>query len=166
MRPEELLPRKRTLSSGSRVPPAVTRTRTPSHAGPLAPGPGRAAPARGARAIAASHAASSSGGSARRPTPCSPLEASLPTPGSTISTPRSRSVCTLARVAGCSYMSLFIAGATTSGQRALRAHAVSRLSAIPAASLAIVFALAGAMTYTSALATSARWPIGSCSGSG
>ena len=49
-------------------------------------------------------------------------------------------------MAGCSYIASFIAGATTSGRRQASAAAVSRLSAVPAASLAIVFAEAGAMT--------------------
>ena len=51
----------------------------------------------------------------------------------------------MARVAGCSYMALFIAGATSTGQVAASAALVSRLSASPAASLAIVLADAGAM---------------------
>ena len=38
-------------------------------------------------------------------------------------TPRSRSVCRFACVAGCSYMRLFIAGASTSGQLAASARA-------------------------------------------
>ena len=60
-------------------------------------------------------------------------------------TPRSRSVCRFARVAGCSYMRLFIAGARSTGQVAASAQLLSRLSASPAASLAIVFAEAGAI---------------------
>ncbi len=69
-------------------------------------------------------------------------------------------------VAGCVYMRSFIAGAITSGQRAASAALVSIPSAIPAASFAIVLAEAGAISITSALATSSRWPIGSWSGSG
>ena len=68
MRPDERLPTKRTLSMGSRVPPAVTRTRSPSQ--------GRA-PA----GTTASTAASSSAGSGRRPAPHSRLEASAPDAG-------------------------------------------------------------------------------------
>ncbi len=99
---------------------------------------------------------SSSAGSASRPTPSSPFEASRPVPGSTTIAPRARSVARFACVAGCSYMRLFIAGATTSGQSAASAQLVSRLSAIPAASFAIVFADAGAIRNTSAFATSSR----------
>ena len=78
--------------------------------------------------------------------------------------PRARRVSRLACVAGCSYIASFIAGATSSGLRHASAAAVSRLSAAPAASLAIVFALAGAIRKTSARATSSRWPIGACVG--
>ena len=52
---------------------------------------------------------------ARRP--ASPLDASRPLPGSSTTAPRPRSVATFACVAGCSHMWLFIAGATSSGQR-------------------------------------------------
>ena len=69
-------------------------------------------------------------------------------------------------MAGCSHMWLFIAGATITGQVAASAALVSRLSAWPPASLASVFADAGAMTKTSAFSTSARWLIGSCAGAG
>ena len=48
-------------------------------------------------------------------------------------------------------MWLFIAGATSTGHVAASAALVSRLSARPWASFAIVFALAGAMRKTSAL---------------
>ncbi len=61
-------------------------------------------------------------------------------------------------------MRLFIAGATTTGQAAASAALVSRLSACPWASLAIVLALAGAIRYSSARSTSARWLIGARSG--
>ncbi len=168
MRPDERLPTKRTASIGSRVPPAVTRTRSPTRwreAAAGTPASPRGSPAR-ADSTAASTAASSSAGSASRPAPCSPLEASAPTPGSSTVTPRPRSVARLACVAGCSHMWLFIAGATTTGQVAASAALVSRLSARPWASLAIVLALAGATTRTSALRTSSRWLIGSWSGAG
>ncbi len=166
MRPEELLPTNLTLSIGSRVPPAVTSTLSPRHA--LAPGRVSSwvgAPAEDS-ASASSHAVRIRAGSARRPTPCSPCEASRPLSGSTIHAPRSRSVLRFACVARCSYMRLFIAGAITSGQSAASAQLLSRLSARPAASLAIVFAEAGAIKYTSARATSSRWLSGACSGSG
>jgi hypothetical protein len=53
-------------------------------------------------------------------------------------------------------MWLFIAGATSTGQVAASAAEVSRLSARPWASLAIVLALAGAIRKASALRTSSR----------
>ena len=123
----------RTESIGSRVPPAVTSTRSPSI--------DRGAPL----GTTASTAPSRSAGSRSRPTPHSPLEPSAPTSGSSTVTPRARRVARLARVAGCSYMALFIAGATSTGQVAASAALVNRLSASPAASLAIVLADAGAM---------------------
>ena len=154
MRPEERLPTKRTESIGSRVPPAVTSTFS-------------AVAVRAAdRAAAPSTAASSSGGSGSRPTPNSPGEPSEPVPGSSTVTPRARSVARLAWVAGCSYIALFMAGATISGRRHASAAAVSRLSACPCASLASVWAVAGAIRYTSACSTSARCESGACSGSG
>ena len=54
-------------------------------------------------------------------------------------------------MAGCSYIASFIAGATISGRRHASAAVVSRLSARPSASLAIVLADAGAIRKTSAL---------------
>ncbi len=69
-------------------------------------------------------------------------------------------------VAGCRYIQLFIAGAMTTGHVAASAALVNRLSASPWASFAIVFAVAGAIRYTSARSTSARWLIGARSGSG
>ena len=71
MRPEELLPRKRTLSIGSRVPPAVTSTRSPRAAAAAAPSPDRRRDA-AARAPPRRRPAAARG-SARRPMPCSPL---------------------------------------------------------------------------------------------
>ena len=69
-------------------------------------------------------------------------------------------------MAGWRYMRSFMAGATSTGQSAASAAVHSRLSACPWASLASVLALAGAITYTSARATSARWLIGVCSADG
>ena len=80
--------------------------------------------------------------------------------------PRSRSSARLAWVAACSHIRSFIAGATITGQLAPSAALVSRLSASPWASLAIVFADAGAISSTSAAALSARWLAGSWVGSG
>jgi hypothetical protein len=155
IRPEERLPTKRTASIGSRVPPAVTTTRRPTRSGSGAGAAG---------SVSASIASSSALGSGSRPAPCSPLDASRPLSGSSTVAPRERSSATLACVAGCSHMWLFIAGATSSGHVAASAALVRRLSARPAASLAIVFADAGATTRMSALRTSSRWFSGSCSG--
>ena len=125
MRPEELLPRNLTLSIGSRVPPAVTSTLRPAQLRPARDPPAPSA------ARTSSQTASSSAGSARRPTPCSPGVASRPLPGGTILTPRARRTSRLACTAGCSYMWLFIAGATISGQVAASAQLPRRLSARP-----------------------------------
>jgi hypothetical protein len=164
MRPDELLPTKRTLSIGSRVPPAVTSTRRPLQSAPegtafappdvvltapddealVAPESG-ALPEGDPVTRISSHTESSRSGSARRPTPCSPSEARRPMPGSTMCTPRARSTSMLDCVAACSYMWLFIAGATTTGQVAASAQLVSRLSASPPASFASVLAEAGAI---------------------
>ena len=57
-------------------------------------------------------------------------------------------------------MCVFIAGASTSGAVLASAAEVSRLSASPWASLATVFAEAGATTSTSQRATSSRCEIG------
>ena len=152
IRPEERLPMKRTASIGSRVPPALTSTFTPRSEAPPASTP--------------STASSSAGGSGSRPTPNSPGEPSGPTPGSSTATPRARKTPRLAWVAGCSYIALFMAGATISGRRQANAAAVSRLSARPEASFASVSAVAGATRYTSARSTSARCESGACSGSG
>ena len=153
IRPEERLPMKRTGSIGSRVPPAETSTRRPSQ-GPIGPG------------AACSIASSSARGSGNLPTPCSPREASAPSSGSITVMPRCRSVARLACVAASRYIRSFIAGATSRGASQARNDVVSIESAIPAASLAMVFADAGATRYASALATTSRWPIGSCSGTG
>ena len=67
-------------------------------------------------------------------------------------------------MAGCSHIAWFMAGATITGQVAASAALVRRLSASPWASLARVFALAGATRKASALRTSSRWLAGSCSG--
>ena len=154
IRPEDRLPTKRTASIGSRVPPAVTSTDRPSSSPPPA------APS------ADSTAASSSGGSGSRPIPHSPGEPSAPVPGSSTVAPRARSVSRLARVAACSYIASFIAGATSSGRRQASAAAHSRLSACPAASLAIVLADAGATRKTSARSTSSRCESGAWAGAG
>ena len=148
MRPLERLPMKRTGSIGSRVPPAVTSTRRPSQ--------GRSPPG-----SLASIRSSSRSGAGRRPRPCSPREASLPSSGSIVSTPRSLSVARFACVAASAYMRSFMAGATRRGAAQARKEVVSIESAIPPASLAIVLAEAGATSMRSQLAASSRCPIGS-----
>ena len=135
MRPEERFPTKRTESSGSRVPPAVTSTRFPASVSD-SPRSSRT------RAKIAS-------GSLIRPIPSSP-SASSPASGPISSTPRARNVSTLARVAGCSHIRTFIAGATRNGPRNASASWVSTLSASPLASFASVFAESGAITSRSA----------------
>jgi hypothetical protein len=132
IRPLERLPTKRTWSIGSRVPPAVTSTRIPSQGRLPA---GRAASIRSSRRA----------GSGSRPRPCSPREASGPSSGSITSAPRPRRVSRLACVAAFAYMRSFIAGATSRGAPQARKQVVTIESAAPVASLAIVFAEAGAI---------------------
>ena len=156
MRPDDRFPMKRTESIGSRVPPAVTRTFRPSSERGLYWPPDSTS----------SITPRISAGSASLPTPHSPFDASRPVPGSTTRAPRERSSSRFAWVAGCSYMRLFIAGATTSGATFASAALVSRLSASPVASFASVLAEAGATTNTSARATSSRWEIGLWSDAG
>ncbi len=123
---------KRTLSIGSRVPPAVTSTRTPVQAS-------------GMTLSKASQAASSSAGSASRPIPCSPWEASSPSPGGITTTPAGAQRLDVGLGGRVAHIWSFIAGATSTGHGAASAAALSRLSAWPWASLASVFALAGAI---------------------
>ena len=107
-RPVDQLPRKRTGSSSSRVPPAETSTRRPARGSPL--------PAAGAwlsalrRPMTFSASSNRAAGSGKRPLPLS-LPVRRPTAGSTTIAPRSRSVATLCRVAGCSHISVCMAGA-------------------------------------------------------
>ena len=116
MRPEELLPRKRTLSIGSRVPPAVTSTRSAAPARPRRRRRRRSpAPRRRERRLARRQQPRRLG---QAPDAVLALGGQPPDVRARRScTPRSRSVRRLACVAGCSYMWLFIAGATT--QRAV-----------------------------------------------
>ena len=78
-------------------------------------------------------------------------------PGPARERPAPRSVATLARVAGCSHISVCMAGANTTGQRAVSSTAVSRSSDIPAAARAIRSAVAGAT-----MTRSASWPSRTC----
>ncbi len=140
MRPEERLPRKRTASNGSRVPPALTSTCAPARGlgVAVAPSPSSASIR---RAI--------SSGSVIRPSPTSP-SASSPASGPMSSTPRSRNVSAFAWVAACSHIRVFIAGAARIGPRWASAASVRTSSASPWASFAIVFAVSGAITSRSA----------------
>src|SRR5207249_8863243 len=79
--------------------------------------------------------------------------------GSTNVTPRDRKSATLATVDGCVYIPASIAGATTTGQRAARTVTETGSSARPCASLARVFAVAGATTITSLSRPSVTWAM-------
>ena len=137
-RPDEALPRNRTGSSGSRVPPALTTTRRPARS------PVRADDRRARTWL------SRSSGSGSRPGPESE-PVSRPAAGSTTTTPRERSVATLARVAGCCHISVCMAGARSTGQVAVSSVLVSRSSARPCAARASRSAVAGATTTRSAV---------------
>ncbi len=143
--PEERLPRKRTGSSGSRVPPALITTWRPARSGSATP-----------RASTRRQTSKISPGSGSRPLPVS-TPVSRPTAGSTTTAPRRRRVATFSWVAGCSHISVCIAGAKTTGQRAVRRVLVRRSSASPWAALASMSAVAGATTTRSA-----SWPIRTC----
>ncbi len=150
--PEDRLPRKRTGSRGSRVPPAVTRTRTPVNGIPGSSSEAAtwaAPPPRVAAAATASASAAISAGSGSRPRPVS-APVSRPDAGSMTWAPRARNVATLAWVAGCSHISVCMAGAKTTGHRAVSRVAVSRSSARPHAAFASRSAVAGATTTRSA----------------
>ena len=138
IRPEERLPRKRTASSGSRVPPALTRTI------------GRRGSRREYRAALRSERRSPPA-RLMRPRPTSP-SASSPASGPISSTPRARRVAAFACVASCSHMRVFIAGATSTGPRCASAASVRTSSASPCASFASVCAVSGAITSRSARA--------------
>ena len=142
-RPLERLPRKRTGSRSSRVPPTDTTRCLPARSR-----------AGGSRASSTSRARSSGSGS--RPAPES-APVSRPTAGSTICTPLLRRVATLARVAGCSHISVCIAGAMRTGPVVVSREAVSRSSDMPAAARARRFALAGATTTMSAQRPRLTW---------
>ena len=134
------MPRNRTGSSGSRVPPAVT-THVPAGAGRRR--------ARRRRGPARRPRPEDLRGSGSRPGPVS-APVSRPDAGSSTSAPRPRSVATLSWVAGCCHISVCMAGANSTGQRAVSRVAVSRSSARPAAARASRSAVAGATTTRSA----------------
>ena len=131
MRPDERLPTKRTASIGSRVPPAVTSTSQPVE---LA-----------ARRVSARlDGGEQLGRLGQAADPELAQRAERAGARARARSPRARAgVARLAWVAGCSYIALFMAGATISGRRHASAAAVSRLSAWPWASLASVLADAG-----------------------
>src|SRR5579863_2030779 len=84
-------------------------------------------------------------GSAIRPVPVVP-QLSQPSPGSTKCTPSALSWARLRCTAGLAHMSLFIAGAASTGPVKARYSVESRSSARPCANLARQSALAGATT--------------------
>ena len=153
IRPDERLPTKRTASIGSRVPPAVTSTFSPSScAAALQRGLDRGQqlrrlgqpadpelPRRAERARSPARARSRRARAASRGSPASPD----------------------ARTSRCSWPERRSAVA---GRRARPRSAGCRRA--PCASLASVCAVAGATRYASACSTSARCESGACSGSG
>ena len=128
--PEDRLVMKRTGSMGSRVPPADTTRRTPSRSSP----PGEAPPGMAPPGMpsASSTVATITVGSASRPVPTSP-PANRPSSGETTVTPRERRVSRLCWTAGCSHISVCMAGHTTTGAAVAMSVAVSRSSANPPA---------------------------------
>ena len=82
-------------------------------------------------------------GSASLPPPTIP-QARYPLPGSITFTPRARSVSTFARVAGCSHIFTFIAGATITGAVVASNIVDKKSSASPCANFASISAVAGA----------------------
>ena len=122
---------KRTLSIGSRVPPAVTSTRQ------------AAASSRRARGAVAAALASERLARRQQPRRLGQAPDALLALGGQAPDVRLDDRARRARaasrrfacVAGCSYMRLFIAGATTSGQLAASAQLLSRLSASPCGEL-------------------------------
>ena len=100
--------------------------------------------------------ANRSSGSGWRPGPVS-LPVRRPDAGGTMWMPRSLSVATFAWVAACSHISVCMAGAITTGHRAVSSTVVSRSFACPVAARASRSAVAGATTTRSA-----SWPIRTC----
>ena len=93
-----------------------------------------------------------------RPQPAQPSypHESRPSSGPINSTPRDLRVATFCCVAGCSHIFPFIAGATRTLARGFRASATQLKASLarPSASLAIVLAVAGAMSSKSASSAS------------
>ena len=103
-------------------------------------------------------AAAISSGSAMRPMPASPASAISPAFGPTTATPSPASRARLRRVAGCSHIRGFIAGATRTGRSVASSTVEARSSACPPAILAMRSAVAGATTMRSASRASLMWP--------
>ena len=89
-------------------------------------------------------------GDAKRPVPLSP-PARRPDSGSTMWTPRERSVAMLSTTAGCSHISVCIAGQIITGARVANSTFVSRSVDKPTAYAAMIRAVAGAIRIRSAL---------------
>ena len=133
--PVEWLEIKRTGSIASIVGPAVTNTCIPSISFLCA--------------ISFKICSTISRSSGNFPFPVSP-QARCPTSGSMTCQPYFFKSSMLSCVTGFSYILVFIAGAISFGHRQARAVVVNISSAMPWASLAITFALAGATTNRSA----------------
>ena len=134
MRPDERLPTKRTASTASRVPPAVTSTRLPASDG---------------GASSCSTRAAISSGSAIRPTPHSPSAVS-PSSGPTSSTPRrEQRLGVRARRRVRPHARVHRRGDAARARGARAPPRVRRLSASPCASFASVLAVHGATTSRS-----------------
>jgi len=141
-RPLLLLPRKRTSSQGSCVPPMLMTTCRPCRSERATrPLLAMASVVRAASAIAR--------GSGSRPAPESE-PVSRPSAGSRTTAPRSRSKRTFAWVAGCTHISVCMAGAITTRPRVVNNTLVSKSLAIPCDARARKSAVAGATITRSA----------------
>ena len=86
-----------------------------------------------------------------------------PSSGPTNCTPSAFRVARFRRVAGCSHMRTFMAGAISTGLSVASRVVEARSSARPLAALAIRSAVAGATTTRSAERDSSMWPISASS---
>jgi hypothetical protein len=118
----------------------------------------------GTPSSSASMAATISSGSAMRPFARLPALGHLAPFGPTKAMPSRRAPSRFRRVAGCSHIFGFIAGATSTGLSVASSTVEARSLASPAAILAIKSAVAGATTTRSASRDSRIWPT-SCSSS-
>ena len=103
-----------------------------------------------------------SGTSARRPKPNSP-QAMGPSAGPQTITPSSRSCARLRRVAGCSHIRTFMAGAISTRLSVAISTVEARSSASPATILPIRLAVAGTTATRSAARDSSICPISASS---